>query len=49
MGLTARLTSQRRNDEAEADRLKGLLANWLQINFAEAYSMMMHLKASSRR
>ena len=49
VGLTARLTSQRRNDEAEADRLKGLLANWLQINFAEAYSMMMHLKASSRR
>jgi V-type H+-transporting ATPase subunit C len=32
-------------DQVEFDRLKGLLMNWCQINFAEAYIMMMHLKA----
>jgi len=32
-------------DMAEEGRLKGLLTNWCQINFAEAYTMMMHLKA----
>lgn len=32
-------------DMAEESRLKKLLTNWCQINFAEAYTMMMHLKA----
>jgi len=32
-------------DMVEESRLKGLLTNWCQINFAEAYTMMMHLKA----
>jgi len=36
---------QREREKGECDRLKGLLTNWVQINFAEAYSMMLHLKA----
>jgi len=32
-------------DLAEESRLKKLLTNWCQINFSEAYTMMMHLKA----
>jgi len=32
-------------DLAEEARLKGLLTNWCAINFAEAFTMMMHLKA----
>jgi len=32
-------------DDAEEKRLKQLLTNWCQINFAEAFMMMMHLKA----
>ena len=31
-------------DDAEEKRLKQLLTNWCQINFAEAFMMMMHLK-----
>jgi len=30
---------------AEYNRLKGLMSHWCSINFAEAYGMMMHLKA----
>jgi V-type H+-transporting ATPase subunit C len=37
--------AKRESDMAEEDRLKGLLINWCEINFAEAYTMMMHLKA----
>jgi len=36
---------QRVKEGTECARLAGLLTNWLQINFAEAYSMMLHLKA----
>ena len=32
-------------DEAEEQRLKLLLSKWCDINFAEAFKMMMHLKA----
>jgi V-type H+-transporting ATPase subunit C len=37
--------AKKEEDVAEEARLKGLLTNWCQINFAEAYTMMMHLKA----
>jgi len=32
-------------DQAEFARLQGLLTNWCAINFAEAFTMMLHLKA----
>lgn len=32
-------------DTREFDRLKGMLANWCQVNYAEVYTMMLHLKA----
>jgi len=32
-------------DTADFNRLNGLLTNWCSINFAESYSMMLHLKA----
>jgi V-type H+-transporting ATPase subunit C len=37
--------AKKETDKAEFDRLKGLLTNWCKINFAEAFTMMMHLKA----
>ena len=32
-------------DTREYDRLKGMLSNWCQVNYAEVYTMMIHLKA----
>jgi V-type H+-transporting ATPase subunit C len=37
--------SKKKHDEAEEQRLKLLLSKWCDINFAEAFKMMMHLKA----
>ena len=37
--------AKRYMEEKEHDRLKTLLTNWRAINFAEAYIMMLHLKA----
>jgi len=37
--------SRKSADSSEFSRLQQLLTNWCQINFAEAYTMMMHLKA----
>ena len=37
--------AKKEEDLAEESRLKSLLTNWCSINFAEAYTMMMHLKA----
>jgi len=37
--------AKKEEDLAEMSRLNGLLTNWCSINFAEAYTMMMHLKA----
>jgi V-type H+-transporting ATPase subunit C len=32
-------------DTREYDRLKGMLSNWCQVNYAEVFTMMIHLKA----
>jgi V-type H+-transporting ATPase subunit C len=32
-------------DTAESDKLKKMLENWCHINYAECFTMMMHLKA----
>ena len=37
--------AKKKRDEAEELRLKQLLCKWCEINFAEAFKMMMHLKA----
>lgn len=37
--------AKKETDMIEFQRLQGLLVNWCQINFAEAYAMMLHLKA----
>jgi len=37
--------AKKAQDTAEEHRLKRLLTNWCQINFAEAFMMLMHLKA----
>ena len=37
--------AKKKHDEAEEQRLKLLLSKWCDINFAEAFKMMMHLKA----
>jgi V-type H+-transporting ATPase subunit C len=36
---------QREKERADCERLKGRLTNWVQINFSESFSLMMHLKA----
>lgn len=33
------------HNETEYNRLQGMLANWCHINYAECYTMMLHLKA----
>ena len=38
---------KRETDEADEKRLMQLLTNWCEINFSEAYMMMMHLKSVS--
>jgi len=37
--------AKRQTDQTEYNRLNQMLTNWCQINFAEAYTMMLHLKA----
>ena len=36
---------KKREDTVTLERLKGMLANWCSINYAESYTMMLHLKA----
>lgn len=36
---------RKQTDTTEFQRLQLLLTNWCQINFAEVYTMMLHLKA----
>ena len=37
--------AKKASDERELDRLRSMLANWCHINYAECYTMMLHLKA----
>jgi len=44
-GVSAEEDMKKREDTATLERLKGMLANWCSINYAESYTMMLHLKA----
>ena len=37
--------AKKRLDETEVERLKSMLSNWCHINYAEVYTMTVHLKA----
>ena len=37
--------AKKAQDEREFERLKSMLSNWCQVNYAEVYIMMLHLKA----